>query len=75
MPIVQVIFARLLRGDDLPPLVALKIYHAEQQTRAERALFHEARISEPLEHPRLVQVFGAARVDGLAVLWMEYVAG
>ena len=67
--------AAVIRGDDLPPLVALKIYHAEQQTRAERALFHEARIAEPLEHPRLVQVFGAARVDGLAVLWMEYVPG
>lgn len=63
-----------VRGDDsLPPLVALKIYH--HQERATRKLLEEARYALTFEHERLVRVFGAERLDGLVVMWMEYVRG
>ena len=35
--------AAVIQDDDLPSLVALKIYHAEQQARVESKLFHEGR--------------------------------
>jgi serine/threonine-protein kinase len=67
--------AEVLRGDDLPSIVAVKIYHPEQQARANRVLFEEARRGSGFDHPRLVRVFGAERIDGLAVMWMQYVPG
>ncbi len=61
-------------GDpSLPPQVALKIYH--HQDRATRKLLEEATVASGFTHARLVHVFGASRIDGLVVMWMEYVAG
>lgn len=61
-------------GDEmLPPQVALKIYH--HQDRATRKLLEEANVASAFRHARLVQVFGASRIDGLVVMWMEYVPG
>jgi serine/threonine-protein kinase len=61
-------------GDEtLPPQVALKIYH--HQDRATRKLLEEATVACAFKHARLVQVFGASRIDGLVVMWMEYVPG
>src|SRR4051812_28481434 len=55
------------------PQVALKIYH--HQDRATRKLLEEASVACAFKHARLVQVFGASRIDGLVVMWMEYVPG
>jgi tetratricopeptide (TPR) repeat protein len=61
-------------GDaDLPGVVALKIYH--HQDRATRVLLDEAARARIFENSRLVRVYGAERIDGLAVMWMEYVPG
>ncbi|MCG8600475.1 MAG: protein kinase [Verrucomicrobiales bacterium] len=58
---------------ELPPQVALKIF--SQQDRADKALFKEAQNAGPFDHESLVKVFGCERIDGLAVMWMEYVPG
>jgi eukaryotic-like serine/threonine-protein kinase len=58
---------------DLPSKVALKIYH--QQERADEALFKEAKNARSFVNERLVRVFGVRRMDGLVVMWMEYVPG
>jgi serine/threonine-protein kinase len=58
---------------DLPPQVAVKIYH--QQERADEALFKEAKQASRFESDRLVKVFDVKRLDGLVVMWMEYVPG
>lgn len=60
-------------GTDLPPQVAVKVYH--QQERADEALFKEARTASKFDSDRLVKVFGVRRMDGLVVMWMEYVPG
>jgi eukaryotic-like serine/threonine-protein kinase len=65
--------AEVRGGDSLPPLVALKIYH--HQERATRKLLEEARYALSFDHERLVRVLGAERLDGLVVMWMEYVRG
>src|SRR5947208_3581249 len=59
--------------DNLPHQVALKIYH--HQDRATRKLIEEAAVASGFKHDRLVQVFGASRIDGIVVMWMEYVPG
>lgn len=65
--------AETVGGQDLPPEVALKIYH--HQDRATRVLLEEAARAQIFENSRLVRVYGAERIDGLAVMWMEYVPG
>ncbi|MCI0390290.1 MAG: serine/threonine-protein kinase [Acidobacteria bacterium] len=65
--------AEVMSDEDLPRIVALKVYH--QPERATRVLLDEAARAEHFQHPRLVRVFGAARIDGLPVMWMEYVPG
>jgi eukaryotic-like serine/threonine-protein kinase len=65
--------ADVVGDDSLAPRVALKIYH--HQDRATRKLIEEAAVASGFKHDRLVQVFGASRIDGLVVMWMEYVAG
>jgi serine/threonine protein kinase len=65
--------AEVISDEDLPRIVAVKIYH--QPERATRVLLDEAARAENFDHPRLVRVFGAARIDGLVVMWMEYVPG
>jgi serine/threonine-protein kinase len=65
--------AEVVSETDLPRIVAVKIYH--EQDRYTRMLLDEAARAEHFQHPRLVRVFGAARIDGLAIMWMEYVPG
>lgn len=65
--------ADVVKDDRLPPKVALKVYH--HQERATRKLLDEAKQALNFRHDRLVQVFGADRIDGLVVMWMEYVPG
>ena len=60
-------------GSELPPQVAVKIYH--QQERADEALFKEAKNATHFTSERLVKVFDVRRMDGLVVMWMEYVPG
>jgi len=64
-----------LADSELPAQVALKVYLQNQQGRAIRVLLEEAAIAQGFEHDRLVRVFGAGRMDGLVVMWMEYVRG
>ena len=54
--------ADVLEAGGLPPKVALKIYH--HQERATRKLLEEARVATSFDHPRLVRVFGAERLEG-----------
>lgn len=65
--------ADVVGDEELPPKVALKIYH--HQERATRKLLDEARQAQNFKHDRLVKVFGAERIDGLVTMWMEYVPG
>lgn len=65
--------ADVLGDETLPPQVAMKIYH--HQDRATRKLLEEATVASAFKHASLVQVFGASRIDGLVVMWMEYVPG
>lgn len=67
--------ADTLQQDDLPSQVALKIYQQAQQNRATQVLLKEANTALGFDDPHLVRVFGAERVDGLVVMWMEYVPG
>ncbi|AUB82288.1 protein kinase domain-containing protein [Candidatus Thiodictyon syntrophicum] len=64
-----------LADPGLPPKVAVKVYLQNQQNRALRVLLEEAAIAKGFDHDRLVRVFGAERIDGLVVMWMEYVEG
>ncbi|QDU37636.1 Serine/threonine-protein kinase Pkn1 [Maioricimonas rarisocia] len=59
---------------ELPSQVAIKIFH--HQDSGNRYLFQEAQQAKDLTgSDRLVRVFDAARIDGLAIMWMEYVPG
>jgi tetratricopeptide (TPR) repeat protein len=60
-------------GLELPPRVALKIFI--HQDSGNRFLFREAQNSIGFAHERLIRVYGAERIDGLAMMWMEYVPG
>lgn len=65
--------ADALNNPQLPQQVALKIYH--DQDRATKKLLEEATLAIGFKHERLVEVFGAERIDGLVAMWMEYVPG
>lgn len=58
---------------DLPTQVAVKVYF--QQERADEALFKEAKTAGSFNSDRLVKVFGVGRMDGLVIMWMDYVPG
>src|SRR5262245_8843414 len=60
-------------SDSRPSQVALKIYNEPE--RATRKLLEEFDKAKAFQHERLVVVYGAARLDGLVVMWMEYVPG
>jgi eukaryotic-like serine/threonine-protein kinase len=60
-------------SSDLPSQIALKIF--AHQDSGNRLLFREAQNSIGFAHERLVRVYGAQRLDGLAMMWMEYVPG
>jgi serine/threonine-protein kinase len=64
-----------LDDSQLPSQVAVKVYLQNQQNRALRVLLDEATAAMAFDHDRLVHVFGAERIDGLVVMWMEYVEG
>jgi tetratricopeptide (TPR) repeat protein len=63
--------ARVIDGSDFPPVVALKFF--TNQDRALRVYLDEAERVKQFKHPHIVRVFEAGRVDGLALLCMEYV--
>ena len=67
--------ADVIDGSDLPAQVAIKIYQQPQQNRATQLLLKEAEIARYFDERHLVQVYGAERIDGLVVMWMEYVDG
>ena len=67
--------ADTLDDPGLPPQVALKVYLQNQQNRGTRVLLEEAVAARGFDHERLVQVFGAERIEGLVMMWMEYVDG
>ncbi|MBT2989951.1 MAG: protein kinase [Candidatus Thiodiazotropha sp. (ex Ctena orbiculata)] len=67
--------ADVVDDPDLPGQVALKIYQQPQQNRATRVLLKEAEIALDFEHERLVRVYGAKRIDGIVIMWMEFVDG
>ena len=60
-------------GGEIPDKVALKIY--QQQERARQKLLEEARMAVGLTHDRLVRVYGADSLDGIVMMWMDYVPG
>ena len=60
-------------GGEIPQKVALKIY--QQQERARQKLLTEARMAVGLTHDRLVRVYGADSLEGLVMMWMDYVPG
>jgi serine/threonine protein kinase len=60
-------------GVEIPDKVALKIY--QQQERARQKLLEEARMAVGLTHDRLVRVYGADSLDGIVMMWMDYVPG
>jgi serine/threonine protein kinase len=57
----------------LPPTVALKIF--KDVHSGNKLLFREAFLAQKFECNRLVTVFGCDRIDGLPMMWMEYVPG
>ncbi|MCB1066192.1 MAG: protein kinase [Verrucomicrobiae bacterium] len=57
----------------LPKQVAIKVY--THQDRAREALFREGKFALKFVHDRLVKVFGFGPIDGLVIMWMEYVPG
>lgn len=57
----------------LPPVVAIKIF--KQSESGDKFLFREAQTAEKFDHSRLVKIFDAKRIDGLPIMWMEYVPG
>lgn len=67
--------ADVIRDDkgELPRQVAIKIF--QMQDSANRLLFREAQHSRQFDHERLIRVYDAERIDGLAMMWMEYVPG
>lgn len=65
--------ARTIDGSDLPPVVALKFF--TNQDRAMQVYLDEAERVRHFSHPHIVRIFDAGRVDGLALLCMEYVPG
>ena len=67
--------ADVIDDSDLPQQVALKIYQQLQQNRATRVLLKEAKMALGFEHERLVRVYGAQRIDGIVIMWMEFVDG
>lgn len=64
-----------LANVDLPPKVAIKVYLQKHQNRALKILLEEAEAASRFDHERLVRVYGAERIDGLVVMWMEYIEG
>lgn len=58
---------------ELPKYVALKIFKNVQS--GNKLLFREALLAQQFACDRLVRVFGCDRLDGLPMMWMEYVEG
>lgn len=58
---------------ELPKYVALKIF--KNVHSGNKLLFREAQLAQQFTCDRLVKVFGCERIDGLPMMWMEYVEG
>lgn len=54
--------------------VALKLFRDREESSQQR-LLEEGRMMARVQHPNIVQVFGAERHDGRIGLWMELVEG
>jgi len=65
--------ARVVCGDGLPEFVAIKFFN--NQDRALKVYLDEADRVKLLDHPRIVKVFEAGRLDGIALIVMEHVSG
>lgn len=58
---------------DLPQFVAVKIFKNVQS--GNKYLFREAQLAQQFACDRLVKVYGCERIDGLPMMWMEFVEG
>jgi len=58
---------------ELPQFVALKIF--KNVHSGNKLLFREAQLAQQFECNRLVKVFDCERIDGLPMMWMEFVEG
>ena len=58
---------------ELPSEVALKVF--KLQDSSDRFLFKEAATAKQFDHDRLVRVYGTGRIEGLPLMWMEFVPG
>ncbi|MDM4018174.1 protein kinase domain-containing protein [Roseiconus lacunae] len=58
---------------DLPQVVAIKIF--KNYHSGDKFLFREADTARNFDHERLAKVFDAKRIDGLPIMWMEFVPG
>ena len=67
--------ADVINADEaqLPSTIALKIF--KDVHSGNKLLFREALVAQKFTCDRLVKVFGCERIDGLPVMWMEYVPG
>jgi tetratricopeptide (TPR) repeat protein len=65
--------ARVVGGQGLPECVAIKFF--TNQDRALKIYLDEADRIRALEHPRIVKVYESGRIDGLALIVMEYIPG
>jgi tetratricopeptide (TPR) repeat protein len=61
----------------LDRVVALKLLRSIERTAVSRSaeVIEEGRVLARVRHPHVVTVFGAARIDGRAGIWMELVRG
>jgi len=58
---------------ELPPEVALKIFVLHDSS--DKFLFREAKTAKQFDHNRLVKIYGTERIEGLPLMWMEFVPG
>ena len=65
--------AHVAEGQGLPEYVAIKFF--TNQDRALKIYLDEADRLRALEHPRIVKVYESGRIDGLAMIVMEYIPG
>ena len=67
--------ARVMNQEEsgLPEVVAIKVFKFSDSS--DRFLFREAQTAKNFDHDRLVKVFGTERIEGLPIMWMEYIPG
>ncbi len=65
--------AKVLCDDQMPEYVAIKFF--TNQDRALKVYLDEADRIRSLDHPGIVKIYEAGKLDGLAMISMEYVPG